>query len=175
MSQAANGPVPATRAGRMRRRLRLATALLSGFLLVGLMSVTLVDVVGRYLFNAPLPGASEYTELLLLATVYTGLPAICLDDGHITVDLLTGALTGIAATIQLFLARAFVAGALALIAWQLWAYADRIGLYDETTVFLRLPFSPVARAMAVLAGVSAAITALAMALRLPRSNADGIA
>lgn len=167
-------PAAITRGGRLRTRLRLATALITSILLVALMGVTLVDVIGRYLFNNPLQGSSEYTELLLLAVVYAGLPAICLDDGHISVDLFTGNLTGTAAALQLTLARLFVLVALCLIAWQLWAYSTRLGLYGETTIFLRAPLSPIAKVMAVMAAVSAAIVALAIILRLPRAQAGDI-
>lgn len=162
--------VSALRGGRLRTRLRMATALLTGALLITLMGVTLLDVAGRYLFNSPLRGSSEYTELLLLAIVYAGLPAICLDDGHITVDLFTSGLTGKAKMFQISISRIFVMIALSIIAWQLWAYGDRLGLYGETTVFLRAPLSPIARVMSVMAAVSAGVVALMIVFRMPKST-----
>ena len=41
-----------------------------------LMLVTFVDVVSRYLFNWPLRGAFEVTELMLLVLIFAGLPLV---------------------------------------------------------------------------------------------------
>ena len=61
---------------------------LASVMLFFLMAVTVVDVTGRYVFNAPLPGSSEITELLMAVLVYTGLPGVSRLEKHISVDLL---------------------------------------------------------------------------------------
>src|SRR5215475_2687646 len=43
-------------------------------LLFCLMMLTTADVVGRYIFNWPIRGAFEITELLLLTLIFAGLP-----------------------------------------------------------------------------------------------------
>src|SRR5712691_5124568 len=43
-------------------------------LLFFLMALTTADVIGRYIFNWPLRGAFEITELLLLTLIFAGLP-----------------------------------------------------------------------------------------------------
>ena len=43
-------------------------------LLFCLMALTTADVVGRYIFNWPIRGAFEITELLLLTLIFAGLP-----------------------------------------------------------------------------------------------------
>lgn len=155
-------------AASLRRGLRDLTAYLAGLLLLALTAVTLVDVLGRYFLGAPLPGASELTELLVMAIVFSGLPAICLDDGHITVDLAISHLQGTAAALQLFISRFVVASILALIAWQLSIHAHRLGMWHETTIYLRLPLSPVGQVAAGLAALSAFIALALALLRLPR-------
>ena len=61
---------------------------LSGILLFVLMTVTIVDVVGRYVFNSPLPGGNEIVQFVMAAIIYSGLPSVNRQEGHISVDLL---------------------------------------------------------------------------------------
>jgi TRAP-type C4-dicarboxylate transport system permease small subunit len=78
----------------MIRRARRALELISALLVTGLVLVTVVDVVGRYLFNAPLAGAFEITQLLLGALVFAALPLTTAKGAHIEVDLLLPLLPG---------------------------------------------------------------------------------
>lgn len=159
---------------RARWWLRLATALLCGAMLIALTGVTVIDVIGRYLLASPLPGAAEYTEILLMSIVFTGLPAVCLDDGHIAVDILTSGLKRTADIVQTFLARLLVALVLAIISWQLWEHAEQLASYNEVTVYLRAPLGPFAMATAIITG-ACAILVLVMALfRLPKGGGEGI-
>ena len=61
-------------------------------LLFGLMTLTTADVIGRYIFNWPLRGAFEITELLLLALIFAGLPLASRADEHVTLDFIDTAL-----------------------------------------------------------------------------------
>src|SRR5947209_12070540 len=62
-------------------------------LLFGLMALTTADVIGRYLFNSPLRGAFEVTELLLLTLIFAGLPLASRADEHVALDFIDMALT----------------------------------------------------------------------------------
>ena len=66
------------------RALGLAAALL----LFCLMALTTADVIGRYILNAPVRGAFEITELLLLALIFAGLPLASRADEHVTLDFI---------------------------------------------------------------------------------------
>ncbi len=55
-----------------------------------LMSITVVDVIGRYGLNHPLPGSTELTEFCLGLLIFFTLPIICRKNQHIFVDLLEG-------------------------------------------------------------------------------------
>lgn len=57
-------------------------------LMTGLVLVTCVDVVGRYLFNNPLGGAFELTQVMLGALVFAALPLTTGAGAHVEVDLL---------------------------------------------------------------------------------------
>lgn len=175
------GEVAEEKAGRqwrsvakLRRRLRLATAVLCGTLLLALTFVTVIDVIGRYLLDSPLPGAAEYTELLLMAIVFMGLPAVCLDDGHVTVDLVTSRLSAGLERIQTVFWRLIVAAVLALVSWQLWEHGSQLASYNEVTVYLRMPLGPFAKAASVITGACALITFAMAVFRLPQAKGDDI-
>lgn len=163
---------------RARRALRFATSVVCGVLLLALMGVTVVDVIGRYQFDNPLETGSELTQLLLMSVIFSGLPAVCLDDSHIAVDLITARLTGAAATVQLFLARIVSAAVLGVIAWQLWEHS--LGLFEVNRItqeyrglsgeFLRWPTGYFAQGAAIITGVSAALTLALAGLGLSKGG-----
>ncbi|SDE24570.1 TRAP-type C4-dicarboxylate transport system, small permease component [Salipiger thiooxidans] len=148
--------------------LRAALAVLGGILLMALMGMTVTDVIGRYLFNAPLRGATELTELLLAAVVFLGLPAVALADEHVTVDLVTDRLPRAAQPWRLAAAGLFSAVVLAVVAWRVWVYASQIGGYGGTTTTLAIPIAPLGYFCAVCTGVGALLTAAVPAIALAR-------
>ena len=48
----------------------------ASLLLLVMMLLTFADVLGRYVFNTPLRGAFEITELALLSLIFAGLPLV---------------------------------------------------------------------------------------------------
>jgi TRAP-type transport system small permease protein len=139
------------------RGLDLAYALVPGVLLLVCALVTLVDVTGRNLFNAPLRGATEMTEILLVAIVFVLFPRIAWRDSHLSVDLLDS-LFGRWIRRLLALVGALLGGALfSAMAWRLWALGDRVSGFGDVTPSLRLPLGPVYYAMTALAALTAAI------------------
>lgn len=52
-----------------------------------MMCLTVVDVVGRYVFNSPILGAFEITEFLVLIIVFSFLGYAQAKKSHVTVDL----------------------------------------------------------------------------------------
>src|SRR5438309_6380198 len=53
-----------------------------------MMCLTFVDVVARYLFNSPIRGGFELTELTLLVLIFAGLPLVSHGDEHVTMDFI---------------------------------------------------------------------------------------
>ncbi|NHF72850.1 TRAP transporter small permease [Paracoccus xiamenensis] len=154
----------------LRQRVGTATAVLVGMMLLALTCITVLDVTGRYLLNAPLPGGAELTELLVMAVIFTGLPAISLDDGHVTADLLSHQLGQRGRTVQLFAARACAVVALVLIAKQMWEHGARLAGYGQTTVYLHIPVGPVIQVAAVVCAASAVIVAALAISRAPQGG-----
>lgn len=138
-------------AGVLAWGLRLAASLL----LLVMMIVTFVDVVGRYVFNAPLAGAYELTEVLLALVVFIGLPIVTFRREHVTVDLVTSRLPSVLRRGLGVFAGVVMLLVLAVLAWRLGLLAIDFTEYGDTTVNLKIPLGPVAAVMAVLAAVSA--------------------
>lgn len=141
--------------GPVVRFLRRFFGGLAAIIVFAMMVVTVVDVVGRYLFSAPLPGAFEITEIALAIVIFLGLPLVCFEDGHISVSLITDRFRGIVRRLQ-SAGAAIVGGAtLALVAWRVYEHGAQLASYGDVTIFLRLPKGPIAYLLAALTAVSA--------------------
>lgn len=141
-----------------------ALELAASALLMALMAVTVVDVVGRYLLGAPLPGAFELTELLLCALVFAALPLVSRAGGHVEVDLLVGFLPAGAARACALFAAAVSAVALVWFAWRLGVVAVDLAGTGARSNALAIPFAPFA-GFGALACLAAAAFGLLRELR----------
>ena len=75
-------------------KLYLALKLLVAILLFGMAALTFVDVVGRYIFSAPIPGTFETIGLLMGLVTFSALPLVTRAESHITVDLFDSFIKG---------------------------------------------------------------------------------
>ncbi len=163
--------------GRLTTAIHLLSGGAAGVILFVIMMVTIVDVVGRDLFNAPLPGAFETTQLLMAALIYAGLPSVSRQESHITVDLLDPVTPAVLMRGRQILVNLIVCGCLGVIAWRLWVLAEKIRDYGDVTEYLRIPRAPMIYFMCALAAI-AAVVALANIfryLRGARAPAPGFA
>jgi TRAP-type C4-dicarboxylate transport system permease small subunit len=65
-----------------------ALALIGGGVLLLLMLYTVLDVVLRYVFNAPFSGSLELTEFAMSVIVFLGIAYCGWTGGHVAVDIL---------------------------------------------------------------------------------------
>lgn len=126
-------------------------------LLLAMMTLTSVDVLGRYLFNNPLTGAFELTELMLAALIFLGLPLATERDEHITVDLTDAVLPHGVVKSQVMVMNWLSAVALAVLAWQLWLKAQSLAADGHITNTLEVPLAPFGYLMALSCGLTAVI------------------
>lgn len=77
-----------TIARRVLELLETALTLLSATILFGLMFYVTAEVLMRYLFNHPLPGHLELTQLLIAPAVFLALSWVQARRGHVGMDLL---------------------------------------------------------------------------------------
>jgi TRAP-type C4-dicarboxylate transport system permease small subunit len=131
-----------------------ALGLSAAILLFCLMALTTADVIGRYIFNSPIRGAFEITELLLLTLIFAGLPLASRADEHVTLDFIDMIL---GAGSQLLLRRLvdLICGLLFLgLAYRVWIKAGKIAGYGDTTEVLRLPVGPFVYFMAIMVAIT---------------------
>lgn len=145
-----------------------AIAWISAFFLCLMMLLTVLDVIGRYLFNMPVAGSTELTELLLSAVIFTGLPAATLDRDHVTVDFVTERLKGTVERIRLPVIALMSAAIMGLVAWRLWLVGNQISSYDGITVTLQIPVAPAAYLASILTAISACVMLIVSAQSLRR-------
>ena len=126
-------------------------------ILLGLMSLTVVDVVARYVFNRPLRGAFEVTELLLLLLIFAGLPLVSLAGEHAVMDFVDRMLDRRARQALVRAVEAASAAFMFLLAWLTWLKADRIWAYRDATDVLRIVYGPFVYFMAITLGLAGLI------------------
>jgi TRAP-type C4-dicarboxylate transport system permease small subunit len=121
-----------------------------------MMTLTFVDVVARYVFNRPLRGAFEVTELLLVVLIFGGLPLVSHADEHVTMDFIDK-LLGRWRDLWQRAIQAVSAAIMFLLTWLVWLKADRIQAYGDATDVLRIAYGPFVYFMAVMIALSGMI------------------
>jgi len=136
----------------------------SAILLFTMMALTFVDVIGRYVFTAPIFGAAEMIQFLLAMTIFGGLSLINAHDSHITVELFEPWLLKRFPRIQPILVQTFSVGVMSIIAWQLTVFAIEAHELGSFTVVLEWPLVVVAGTVAGLSVVSLIVQILGLYL-----------
>ncbi|MGE3246161.1 MAG: TRAP transporter small permease, partial [Beijerinckiaceae bacterium] len=78
--------------GNLWRQFDFLLKLIMAIVMFAMMVVTTVDVIGRYLFNAPIPGGFEIVQYLMAFIVFAALPLTTASNSHLSVSLLSGKL-----------------------------------------------------------------------------------
>ena len=144
-------------APRWTRHAESVLGVAASVILFLMMALTFVDVVARYVFNRPVRGAFEVTELLLVVPIFAGLPLVSYADEHVTMDFIDRPL-GPGARARLERGVHVVTTAImALLAWLVWLKADRIWGYRDATDVLRIVYGPFVYFMAVMIGLTGLI------------------
>lgn len=128
-------------------------------ILFAMMLLTFVDVIGRYVFNRPLRGAFEITELMLVLLIFAGLPLVSHADEHVTMDFIDHFIGPRVRAALVRLSHIVCAAVLLFLSWLIWLKADRIAGYGDTTDVMRITIGPFVYFMAVMIAVSGLIHA----------------
>jgi TRAP-type C4-dicarboxylate transport system permease small subunit len=120
------------------------------FVMLPLMLLTSADVVGRGIFNKPVPGAVELSSLSLVLFILSGLAYTHQLKGHVRVTMLLDRLPRKGALAMEALTTIMSMLILAAVAWQGWELA-----WEQKTVtdMLRIPQRPF-RLMVTVAGIA---------------------
>ena len=145
---------------------------LAALSIFGLALITFVDVVARYAFNSPIPGAYEISELVMGVLIFAALPVVTWRGSHITIDLLDAITPRWIAGWRdgfMFAISSLVIG---MLGWELWALAATLASYGDVTEYLRIPIHPTLQAMSLLAWITAVIALLGALVSFKRAAAS---
>lgn len=117
-------------------------ALLSGLALLWLMGLTVVAVIMRYLFNAPVLGAHDLSEVSLVLVVFPAMAYCGWTGGHVALDLISSILTPAKLRWAESLIQ-FICGCLFLhLVWvSFWRALDALS-YGDATNLIEIPHWP---------------------------------
>jgi TRAP-type C4-dicarboxylate transport system permease small subunit len=115
-----------------------------------MMLLTFADVVMRYLFNRPIRGGFEITEMMLLVLIFAGLPLVSHADEHVSMDFIDRMLPPRLARLLARAVHALCAAVMFFLAWQIWLKAGKVAAYGDTTDILRLAVAPFVYFMAAM-------------------------
>lgn len=123
--------------------------------LAAMALLTLVDVLGRYVFSFPVQGSVELTEMLMVAVIFSGIPLATAAHAHVAVDIVTLALGPRTRWLQTVLAHSIALGASLLFGSVTWSRALAAREFQDQTTMLGLPLAPMVFFMSVLLFVNA--------------------
>lgn len=145
--------------GRLVRFVDGTLGLAAGAILFVLMSLTVIDVAGRYVLNAPLPAGYELVQIGMALLVFLVVPVVTARGEDIRVDIFQRMFPvrvrpalGLASKIIML---AVIVG----FAWLLWKRTATFAASGETTSNLRFPLAPLAAFIALSWAISAVIVA----------------
>jgi tripartite ATP-independent transporter DctM subunit len=166
---------------RAERLCVLATRPIASLGVAGMLTAAgaiVLDVLMRWLFNAPFPALNEIVALLFAVAISATLPAGLANKVNLRIDLLSRFMTR-----RLGLWLDTVGGLLllmffAVLTWQLEVYAGQLAAQGRATVMLGLPVAPFIYAVAVLFAISClvqlvvALNQLSQAIACPGPRPD---
>ena len=135
---------------KWERRVDAVLGIASSVILFLMMLLTFVDVVARYLFNFPLRGGFEITELMLLVLIFAGLPLVSHADEHVTMDFIDRLLPEAGRRLLVRAVHAVCAAVMFFLTWQVWIKARTIAGYGDTTDVLKITVGPFVYFMAAM-------------------------
>lgn len=117
-------------------------AMLAGIAILAMMLLTCADVFMRYLFNAPIEGALDLTQMLMVVIVFFALAYCGWTGGHVVVDLLRELLPPKLLIPLAIFVNAVGAAIMLAIAWQSLLSARAYMETGETPMTLLVPKYP---------------------------------
>ena len=145
---------------------------LAALVLFAMMTLTCVDVIGRYFFSRPIFGGFELTEMALAAMIFLGLPLVTLRNEHITVDVLDPITPDWLFRIQHIVACVIGMVSTSYLAYRLWIRANTLYVGAETTAQLKIKLGYLAYSMSFLMALTA-IALFVVMFRQPQRHFPG--
>ena len=114
-----------SRADRTFLKLESLMNLMAGIVIFALVFLAVYNVLGRYIFNAPVPGYVDWTEQFMATFAFLGLAFCQREGGHIRMDIVVGALRGRMLWFAEFLSILFMLLLTTALIYGTWFHFDR--------------------------------------------------
>ncbi|WP_138417620.1 TRAP transporter small permease [Aquibacillus sediminis] len=131
------------------------------FVLFIMAIIVTVDVFSRWMFNKPITGTVDITELGLSMVIFLSLAYTHVKKEHITIDFIVEKFPKRIQLVFDSIINLVIAVLIGLVAWSLFGNAERLYASDTVTGDLRLPIY----LFAILAAISITVFALTALLR----------
>ncbi len=129
-----------------------ALAVVSGLVLLGLIGLTFVDVILRYIFSSPILGAKDLLEMGMVVVISLAFPFTWRIGGHIVVDLIPDYGIKFLTTLRDVVVRLIGIEIFRHLAWNAWIRAGDAKLFNEATNMIEVPFQPFFWILSIAAG-----------------------
>ena len=157
---------------KLRHLLVTLCGLMAALALFAIMLLTLMDVSGRKLLSASVPGSLELTELLMVVVIFSAMPLVTLRGEHVVFDSLDGWLPQHVKTTQRALVNLVCAAAMLALAWLMWDSGSQFAASGETTAQLKILKAPFLYGMSLMCAVTGLIH-LSLIAQPPKDLAEG--
>jgi TRAP-type C4-dicarboxylate transport system permease small subunit len=127
------------RVGRALHRAATGIAVLGGLVLFALTLLTVISVVGRVAFSAPIQGDFELVELGMAVAIFSFLPYCQIVRGNVIVDLFTTRASPRTRALLDGIGNLLFTAVAALLTWRAAVGGLEIRSYRETTMVLQVP------------------------------------
>ncbi|MEO0822585.1 MAG: TRAP transporter small permease [Pseudomonadota bacterium] len=138
-----------SRADRRLFGLESALALIAGLVILGVMLVSVANILGRKLLGIPVPGFVDWMEQAVPIIAFFGVAYCQRLGGHIRMDLLVGQLRGRALYIAEWFGVFFILVLVLVLIWGSWLHFERSFDWNapnfsrDSTIDIGLPLWPV--------------------------------
>jgi len=120
----------------------------TSFIGLGLLALmflfTTTDVILRYLFNRPIIGGLDITELMMVVVTFTGIAYVQVKKGHVSVNILVSRLPQRAQDVLESVNLTVALVLFALMTWQTAVQSQSWRVSEQTTATIGIPIHPFA-------------------------------
>ena len=139
---------------------------LVAIVMFGMMAVTFVDVVGRYVFSAPAPGGFELIQFMMPLAMFGALPVITRSESHITISVMSNMLGPRHVWFQRLV---ILIGCIVVnvgITYIMWLQGVELAEAQQISGFLEWSFAPPAYLISLLSAVTVVIIILMLMVHI---------
>ena len=125
--------------------------------LLAMMTLVFADVIGRYLFAAPIAGAYQLGSTFMVILLFAGLPVVTSQEAHLTVGFTDNMFARRGKYIQRSAVNILSGLIMAVVCWRLWEQAGYFTTYPEVLEIVDIPLAVFCCFMSVMSGLTMVI------------------